>query len=78
MDAETEQSAESSLALPMPITAPDECTIFTFMTRPMPNYALQYVFSQHGAVDWVRPQTSIDPLDILCLSSARSIMVHAP
>ncbi|KAK9916623.1 hypothetical protein WJX75_005036 [Coccomyxa subellipsoidea] len=53
VEADAEQSAESTLALPMSVIMPDECTLFTVLTRPMPDYALQHVFSQHGAVDWV-------------------------
>lgn len=57
VEADAEQSAESTLALPMPVIMPDECTLFTVLTRPMPDYALQHVFSQHGAVDWVCTMT---------------------
>jgi hypothetical protein len=57
VEADAEQSAESTLALPMSVIMPDECTLFTVLTRPMPDYALQHVFSQHGAVDWVCTMT---------------------
>ena len=62
VEADAEQSAESTLALPMPVIMPDECTLFTVLTRPMPDYALQHVFSQHGAVDWVCTMTPNLPL----------------
>jgi hypothetical protein len=39
------------------LVVPDECTLFTNLTRPMPSYALQHVFSAHGPVEWVRSQT---------------------
>lgn len=50
-----EQVAESEPApTPEPLVVPDEFTLFTTLTRPMPNYALQHVFSTHGTVEWVR------------------------
>lgn len=52
-EADAEQSAESAPALAMPVILPDECTLFTVLTRPMPDYALQHVFAQHGPVEWV-------------------------
>lgn len=50
-----EQVAESEPAqLPEPVMVPDDFTLFTTLTRPMPDYALQHVFSTHGTIEWVR------------------------
>ena len=55
-EGDGEESAESTptLMLPFPMVVPDECTLFTVLTRPLPDYALQHVFAQHGLVEWVR------------------------
>ncbi|CAL8466686.1 g6222 [Coccomyxa elongata] len=55
MEGDGEESAESTptLMLPFPVIVPDECTLFTVLTRPLPDYALQHVFAQHGLVEWV-------------------------
>ncbi len=34
--------------------APDEHTLYTELSRPMPDYALEHVFAQHGPIEWVR------------------------
>ncbi len=45
---------ESAGTLPSPVPAPDERTLFTLLSRPMPSYALEHVFAKHGALEWVR------------------------
>ena len=46
--------AESAGALPAPVVAPDDRTLFTLLSRPLPSYALEHVFSRHGPIEWVR------------------------
>lgn len=53
--------AESAGALPTPVVAPDERTLFTHLTRPLPSYALEHIFSAHGPVEWVRVLPHITP-----------------
>ena len=31
----------------------DDYTLFTELSRPMPDYALEHVFAQHGPIEWV-------------------------
>ena len=40
--------------VPLHAVAPDEHTLFTELSRPMPDYALEHVFAQHGPIEWVR------------------------
>ena len=41
---------------------PDDCTLFTELSRPMPDYALEHVFAQHGPIEWVSSlQTPVCP-----------------
>ena len=43
-----------SVPVPLHTVAPDEHTLFTELSRPMPDYALEHVFAQHGPIEWVR------------------------
>lgn len=36
--------------------ATDDCLVYTMLTRPLPDYALEHTFSQHGPVMYVRLQ----------------------
>ena len=36
--------------------ATDECLVYTMLTRPLPDYALQHTFSEYGPVVYVRLQ----------------------
>lgn len=36
--------------------ATDECLVYTLLSRPLPDYALQHTFSQFGSVMYVRLQ----------------------
>ena len=45
---ENEWEAESA--------ATDECLVYTMLTRPLPDYAIQHTFSQCGPVVYVRLQ----------------------
>ena len=36
--------------------ATDECLVYTMLNRPLPDYALEHTFSQHGPIVYVRLQ----------------------
>lgn len=51
--------------------APDECLVYTMLTRPLPDYALHHTFSSYGPVVYVQLQR--DPrLAIVKFSKAES------
>ena len=53
---------------------PDDYTLFTELSRPMPDYALEHVFAQHGPIEWVRgAQTVRAPILRQFTGTARSI-----
>lgn len=33
---------------------PDDTALYAFLTRPLPDYALEHVFNQHGNVEFVK------------------------
>ena len=86
MEGDGEESAESTptLMLPFPVIVPDECTLFTVLTRPLPDYALQHVFAQHGLVEWVCASTPLlgtclPVLDQRSLAACRLMYIcHCP
>lgn len=38
---------------PLHMVQSDDYTLFTELSRPMPDYALEHVFAQHGPIEWV-------------------------
>ena len=51
-EGEKDEGADSG-PVPTHLCRPDDYTIFTELSRPMPDYALEHVFAQHGPVEWV-------------------------
>lgn len=51
-EGEKDESADSGPAQQHMIQ-PDDYTLFTELSRPMPDYALEHVFAQHGHIEWV-------------------------
>ena len=45
--------AESEVEWEAESPAPDERLVYTMLTRPLPSYALEHFFAQHGPVDSV-------------------------
>ena len=59
-EGEKVEGADSG-PVPTHMCRPDDYTIFTELSRPMPDYALEHVFAQHGPVEWVRLAWHRDP-----------------
>ena len=51
-EGDKDEGADSG-PVPTHMCRPDDYTIFTELSRPMPDYALEHVFAQHGPVEWV-------------------------
>ena len=51
-EGDKDESADSGPAQQHMIQ-PDDYTLFTELSRPMPDYALEHVFAQHGPIEWV-------------------------
>ena len=51
-EGDKDESADSGPAPPHMIQS-DDYTLFTELSRPMPDYALEHVFAQHGPIEWV-------------------------
>lgn len=51
-EGEKDESADSGPGQ-LHVIQSDEYTLFTELSRPMPDYALEHVFAQHGPIEWV-------------------------
>ena len=51
-EGDKDESADSGPGQ-LHVIQPDDYTLFTELSRPMPDYALEHVFAQHGPIEWV-------------------------
>jgi len=57
-EGDKDESADSGPAT-LHMIQPDDYTLFTELNRPMPDYALEHVFAQHGPIEWVSSSSSL-------------------